>query len=100
MKFNLHSLFSNSVRICICLNKAKLDSEQHIRLQHRLTVATEVCYSCTRQSYKTARAYSEPCLVEGRLSFAVEVTTVSGNWKQDPLPSKINFSVSFQWLLF
>ena len=45
----------------------------------------------TFYSYKTARTYSEPRSVERRLSFAVEVTTASGNWKH-PLPLKINFS--------
>ena len=51
-------------------------------------------YSCTRHfllsfySYRTARNFSEPRSVERRLSFAVEVTTASGNWKH-PLLLKI-----------
>ena len=32
-------------------------------------------------SYKTARTFNEPFLVERRLSFTVEVTTATGNWK-------------------
>ena len=62
-------------------------------------------YSCTRHilldtfySYRTARTCSEPRSVERRLSFSVEVTTASGNWKH-PLPLKIIFSGRFQWLL-
>ena len=77
----------------------------HIQLQHNLTFATEVCYSCTRHFllgtfylYRTARTCSEPRSVERRLSFAVEVTTASGNWKH-PLPLKTTFSARFQWLL-
>ena len=45
----------------------------------------------TFYSYKTARTYSEPRSAERRVSFAVEVTTASGNWKH-PLPLKIIFS--------
>ena len=75
------------------------------QVQCNLTFATEVCYSCTRHfllgtfySYKTARTCIEQRLLERRLSFAVEVTTASGNWKH-PLPLNIIFSVRFQWLL-
>ena len=39
-----------------------------------------------------ARACNEPRLVERRFSFAVKVTTASGNWKH-PLPLKKFFSV-------
>ena len=81
----------------MCLNKAKLIAN-HTQLQHNFTFATEVCYSCTRNfllgtfySYKTVRTCIEPHSVERRLSFAVEVTTASGNWKH-PLPLKIIFS--------
>ena len=44
------------------------------------------------------RTCSEPRSVERRLSFAIEVTTTSGNWKH-PLPLKIIFNARFQWLL-
>ena len=50
-------------------------------------------------SYKTARSCSEPRSVERRLSFAIEVTEASGNWKH-PVPLKIIISARFQWLLF
>ena len=77
----------------------------HTQLQRNLTFATEVCYSCTRHfllgtfySYKTARTCIEPRLVGRRLSFAVKVTTASGNWKH-LLPLKIIFSARFQCLL-
>ena len=99
LKFNFHSLFQWLYRMC--LNKRA----NHTQLQHNLTFATEVCYSCTRHfllgtfySYKSARICIEPRPVERRLSFAVEVTTASGNWKL-PLPLKIIFSAHFQWLL-
>ena len=68
------------------------------QLQHRLTFATEVDAHGCFHSYKSARTCSEPRSVECRLSFAVEVTTASGNWKH-LLPLKI-FSACFQWLLF
>ena len=75
----------------MCLNKIA----NYTQLQRNLTFATEVCYSCTRHfllstfySYKTARTCIEPHSVEHRLSFAVEVKTVSGNWKH-PLSLKI-----------
>ena len=42
----------------------------------------------TFYSYKSARTCIEPRPVERRLSFTVEVTTASGNWKH-PLPLKI-----------
>ena len=78
----------------MCLNKAKLDSDDHTQLQHNLTFATEDCYSCTWHfllgtfySYKTARTCIEPRSVKRRLSFAVEITSASGNWKH-PLPFK------------
>ena len=45
----------------------------------------------TFYSYKTARTCIEPRSVEGRLSFAVEVMTASGNYKH-PLHLKIIFS--------
>ena len=87
----------------MCLNTANL-IVNHSQLQHNLTFATKVCYRFTRQillgtfySYKTARTCSEPRLVERMLSFAVEVTTASGNWK-NPLSLKIILSARFQWL--
>ena len=52
----------------------------------------------TFYSYKTARICIEPSSVERRLSFSVEVTTASGNWKL-PLLLKIILNASFQWLL-
>ena len=41
-------------------------------------------------SYKTVRTFNELFLVERRLSFTVEVTTATGNWKH-PLLLKITF---------
>ena len=55
------------------LNKAKLDSESH-------SVTATVVHG-SFYSHKTARTFSESPSVERRLSFAVEVTTTSGNWK-------------------
>ena len=102
LKFNRHSLFIAMVSLSYV---SKQNSEPH-SVTANLTFATEVCYSCTRHfllgtfySYKTARTRIEPCSVERRLSFAVEVTTASGNWKH-PLPLKKIFSARFQWLLF
>ena len=54
------------------------------QLLHRLTFSTEefvIVVHGSFYSYKTARTYSELPSVERRLSFAVEVTTASGNWK-------------------
>ena len=67
------------------LNKANLDSEPP-QLQHRLTFAIEVCYSCTGQIVIVRTC--EQRSVECRLSFTVEVMTASENWKH-PLPFKI-----------
>ena len=84
----------------MCLNKIA----NHTQLQHNFTFATEVCYSCTWHfllgtfySYKTVVTCIELRSEEHRLSFAVEVTIASGNWKH-PLPLKIIFSSRFQWL--
>ena len=104
LKFNLHSLFIAIASVsCVSITKQNLIAN-HTQEQHNLTFATEVCYSCTRHillgtfySYRTARTCSEPRSVECRLSFAVEVTTGSGNWKH-PLPLIIIFSAHFQWL--
>ena len=87
----------------MCLNKAKLDSDSPL---YSVTAAYVGLPSLPKSvvqgsfySFKVARASSEVYLVERRLSFAVEVTTASGNWKH-PLPFKINFSVHFQWHFF
>ena len=104
LKFNLHSLFMATASVS-CVSKTKQNLiVNHTQEQHNLTFATEVCYSCTRHfllgtfySYKTVRTCSEPRSVERRLSFAVEVTTASGNWKH-PLSLKVIFSARFQWL--
>ena len=84
----------------MCQNKAKLDSEP---LSYSITLPLlqkfVVVVHGTFYSYKTARTCIEPRSVEHRLSFAVEVTTASGNWKH-PLPLKIIFSARFQWLLW
>ena len=65
----------------MCL-KAKLDSESPHSVAAlglpSLPKFVTVIYG-SFYSYRTARACSEPCLVERRLSFAVEVTTASGN---------------------
>ena len=79
----------------MCLNKAKFESEPTLQLQHRLTLPPKFVTVVHGGFYKTARTCSEPRSVERRLSFAVEVTTVSINWKH-PLPLKIIFSVRFQ----
>ena len=105
LKLNLHSLFI-AIASVSCVSKTKQNLiANHTQEQHNLTFASEVCYSCTRHfllstfySYRTARTCSEPHSVERRLSFAVEVTTASGNWKH-PLSLKKYFSVRFQWLL-
>ena len=89
-----------------CVSKTKQNLiANHTQLQHNLTFATEVCYSCTWHfllgtfySYRTVRTCNEPRSVERGLSFAVEVTTASENWKY-PLPLKIILSARFQWLL-
>ena len=76
----------------MCLNKAKLDVtilSYSVGLPSLLKFVT-VVHSCF-YSYKTARTCTEPRSVERRLSFDVEVTTASGNWKH-PLPLKIIFS--------
>ena len=70
----------------------------HTQLQHRLTFATEVCYSCTQQFLISVRTCSEQHSIEHTLSFTVEVTTASGNWKH-PVSLKIIFSACFQWFL-
>ena len=74
-------------------NKAKLDSEPYsvtaspyLLYRSLLQLYTHILLG-TFYSYRTARTCSEPRSVEHRLSFAVEVTTVSGNWKH-PLPLK------------
>ena len=96
LKFNLHGLFIAIVSVSY-VSKQNL-IVNHTQLQHNLTIATEVCYSCTRHfllstfySYKTVRTCIEPRSVERRPSFTVGVTTASGNWKH-PLPLKIIFS--------
>ena len=55
-------------------------------------------YSALSTPLEQRELVSEPHSVERRLSFAVEVTTASGNLKH-PLPLKIIFSARFQWLL-
>ena len=105
LKFNLHSLFIAIVFVS-CVSKTKQNLiANHTQQHHNLTSVTEVCHCCTRHfllgtfySYRTARTCSEPHSVQHRLSFAVEVTTTSGNWK-NPLPLKIIFNARFQWLL-
>ena len=84
--------------MCV-LNKAKLDSElsNNITLPSLQKFVTHFLLG-TFYSYRTARTCSEPRTVQRRLSFAVEVTTTSGNWKH-PLPLKIIFNTRFQWLL-
>ena len=105
LKFNLHSLFI-AIASVSCVSKTKQNLiANHTQKQHNHTFATEVCNSCTRHillgtfySYRTARTCSKPRSVERRLSFALEVTITSRNWKH-PLPLKIIFSARFQWLL-
>ena len=84
----------------MCRNKAKLDNEQPhsvpVQAYRHYRSLLQLCIAVSRT--KTATAFSEPRLVEHRLSFAVEVTTVSGNWKY-PIPLRIIFSAYFQWLL-
>ena len=81
----------------MCLNKEKLDratlsySITLPLLQKFFTVVHRNFVLSTLYSNKTARSCSEPRWVEHRLSFAVEVTTASGNWKH-PLLLKIIFS--------
>ena len=94
LKFNLHSLFIAIASVSYVSKTKQNLIANHTQYQHTLTFATEVCYSCTRHlllgtfySHRTARTCSEPRSVERSLSFAVEVTTASGNWKH-PLPLK------------
>ena len=106
LKFNLHSLFIAIASVsCVSITKQNLIAN-HTQYQHNLTFVTEVCYSCTQHfllgtfySYRTAKTCSEPRSVQCRLSFAVDVTTTSGNWKH-PLPLKIIFNACFQRLLY
>ena len=66
----------------------------HIQLLHRLTFTKEEFVTVVHgsfHSYKTASTCIEPRSAECRHSFAVEVTTASGNWKY-PLPLKIIYS--------
>ena len=99
LKFNLHSLFV-AIAYIMCLNKAKFDGEPTLSYSIGLPSLQKfvIVVHGNFYSYKAARTCSEPRLVEHRLSFAVEVTTASGNWKQ-PVPLKIIFSARFQWLL-
>ena len=105
LKFNLHNLLI-AIASVSCVSKTKQNLiVKHTQKHHNLTFVTVVCYCCTRHillgifySYRTVRTCSEPRWVERRLSFAVEVTTASGNWKH-PLLLKIIFSARFQWLL-
>ena len=56
----------------------------HTQLLHRLTFTTKEFVTVVHgsfYSYKTARTCSEQPSVERKLSFAVEVTTASGNLK-------------------
>ena len=61
----------------MCLNKAKFDSEPTLGYSIGLPSLPKfvTVVHCSFYSYKTARACSEPRLVERRLFFAVEVTT-------------------------
>ena len=87
LKFNLHSLFIAIASVSYVYTKQNLMIVNLIQLQHRLTFATEVCYSCTRQFL--LRVLVVNCVrVEHRLSFAAVVVPASGNWKH-LLPLKI-----------
>ena len=69
----------------MCLNKAKFDSEPSLSYSIDLPSPPKFVTVVHGSFYKTARTCSEPCSVECRLSFAVEVTTASGNWAPDSL---------------
>ena len=73
----------------MCLKEAKFDSEPTLSysiglplLPNFFTVVHDISTPMKQQELV------EPHLVERRLSFDVEVTTASGNWKH-PVPSKI-----------
>ena len=68
------------------LNKAKLDGELHSYSIGLLSLQRFV--KVVHSSFKPATTCSEQHLVEHRLSFSVEETTASGNWKH-LLPLKI-----------
>ena len=101
LKFNLHSLFIDIAPVS-CVSKTKQNVIATI-LSNTITLPSLQKFVThfllgTFYSYRTARICSEPRSVQRRLSFAVEVTTTSGNWKH-PLPLKIIFNALFQWLL-
>ena len=64
----------------MCLNKAKFDSEPALSYSIGLPSPPKFVTVVHDSFYKTARTCSEPRSVERRLSFAIEVTTASGNW--------------------
>ena len=64
----------------MCLNKAKFHSEPILSYSIGLPSPPKFITVVHGSFYKTARTCSELCSIERRLSFAVEVTTASGNW--------------------
>ena len=64
----------------MCPNKAKFDSEPTLSYNIGLPSPPKFVTVVHGSFYKTARTCSEPCSIERRLSFTVEVTTASRNW--------------------
>ena len=96
LKFNLHSLFIAIASVSY-VSKTKLYSEPTLSYNIDLPSPLKFVTAVHGSFYKTARTCSESRSVERRLSFAVEVTTASGNWA--PASLENHFSARFQWLL-
>ena len=64
----------------MCLNKAKFDSEPTLSSSIDLLSPLKFITVVHGSFYKIVRTCSEPRSIERWLSFAVEVTTASGNW--------------------
>ena len=80
LKFNLHSLFIAITSVLYVFKESKFDSEPTISYSISLPSPPKFVTVVHGSFYKTVRTCSEPRSVERRLSFAVEVTTASGNW--------------------
>ena len=82
----------------MCLNKAKYDGEPTLSYSIGLPSPPKFVTVVHGSFYKFLYSCSEPCSVQRRLSFIVEVTTASRNWAPASLEN-IFFSARFQWLL-